>query len=408
MNSRKFLLACSNTMVQYFNYAIFGLSAIALASELMPGEEASQQLTNFFAIIIVTVLARPIGSFIFGFIGDIIGRKLSIIIAGFASSIGALAVAFIPTYISIGLTSSVLLILFRMIFLGGLAGEIDGIRLYISETVSNNRQNFTNGIITLFTQVGAFSASVMLNFFGDKELLYSAWRICFIIGGVLGILLSAVRIFLPESVEFMRNKSQHPSTYYNITFAQILNGQSLLLLKTIIIFGSIGSLYQFNIIFLPALLKVDYGINLYPFVTFFIASYALSAPFWGYIADRAGNLIIINLISIVIILGFIALYYTLASNIAQLLPYSIICITISMSAYSICSHILLKKNINIGMRYRIFSLGHSIGSLVISTPTAYISTIIEKNYGIEYSVLYPACMIALGSICSRFIAKQFK
>lgn len=403
MQKTKFFLAIANTITQYFNYAIFGLSAVTLSSQLMPGDTKEQRLINFFASIILTVLARPLGSIIFGSIGDLFGRRNSIILAGLFSSIGAIIASQIPSFTDIGIFASILLICSRMIFLAGLAGEVDGIRLYIAESVSAKKQNLYNGLITLFSQSGALFAGILVNI---ENYDYIGWRLCFLSGGIVGFIFSISRLLLKESIEFEHNK-EHPSKFYNVTFFQIVNGQFLLLLKILFVFGAIGTLYQFNIIFIPSYLQISEDINFRNYIPYLVLSYGLFAPIWGYLADKNGGLKIVFYASIIILINYIALYYNFKNNNSDYIIYNIIFITSISSAFSVPAHILLKKNINIGMRYRIFSLGHSLGSLIISTPTGYIAGNIIISHDISLSVIYPALIVLLGYISLKSICKEF-
>lgn len=404
MKKTNLLIAIINTVVQYFNYAVFSLSAIALSESLMPGDTDEQKLTNFFASIILTVLARPIGSLIFGYIGDYFGRKPSIIIAGIISSIAAISASQIPDFNQIGILASIFLILSRMIFLTGLAGEIDGIRLYIAESVSQKKQNFSNGIITLVTQSGAMLASFLITY---DQYDINGWRYCFLAGGMLGIISSISRIFITESIEFQHSKD-HPSKYYKPTFSQIINGQFFNLIYIIIIFGSIGTLYQFNIIFLPSFLGLKLDNEFKNIIPLIIFSYALMAPIWGMIADKIGGYKTLHISVTMILFCYLGIYICIKNNQLIYLKYLLILITSISSGFSITSHILLKKNLNIGIRYRLFSIGHSLGSLILSTPTAYAASIIATNYKLHYAISYPAALVLAGLICIRLIAKEFR
>ncbi len=389
---RAFLLACSNSIVQYFNYAIFSLSALQLSNNFMPGIQDKHKLLNFFAIVILTVLARPLGSIFLGNIGDKLGRRLAVTISGLISSIGVLLVTIIPSYESIGILASSLLIFSRMIFLSGLSGEIDGVRLYISENISQKKQNLGNGLVTFSTQIGALMAALLLYKLSSYK---DGWRICFITGGFVGIALTFARNYLPETIEYTKSK-ENPE-YLNINFMQLIYGQAPLLLKTILIAGSIGTMYQFFIIFLPIYLKLDLSISLTHYIPVFIASYGIFGIIWGNLADKIGGYSLIKLIIIMIICVLTALFYTIKYQFLDFIPYLIILASSIISGFSVPSQMILKQNINVGIRYRIFSTGHSLGSLLLSTPTCFICTKIAMEYdSIAYAAFYPLSTIIIG------------
>nr|WP_202905253.1 MFS transporter [Vulcanisaeta thermophila] len=112
--------------------------------------------------IVFTVLFRPIGGFVFGYIGDKLGRRYSLLITvlGYSLSIGL--TGFLPTYAQIGVATTVLLILLRSlqgIFIGG--DVSDGITISM-ESVYRLRGLisgvFQSGVLLGFTVVSSVSA----------------------------------------------------------------------------------------------------------------------------------------------------------------------------------------------------------------------------------------------------------
>ena len=390
MSYKRFLILCAGSVIQYFNYAIFSFCAFDIAKNFMPGNVDKHKILNLFAALIITVLARPLGSVFFGTIGDRIGRKYALILSGIVGSLGAIIVPFISTYNEIGIIASILLIFSRMIFLSGLSGEIDGIRIYISENLSNKTQNFGNGLVTLFTQLGPLTASFILYLTSENSY---GWKFCFLLGGVLGLIFSFIRIQIPETVEYMAEKEQ-PSQYFKVTISQIINGQFLLLCKAAIITGTIGCFYQFYIILMPIYIKLEYNYDLTKYIPCFILLYGIGGALFGYIADKVSPYITIKRILIVIVINLLFLAYSLQEN-RELLVYIILVGSFFISGFSVPCQILLKQKINVGIRYRMFSLGHSIGSLCISAPTAFLCTKIAIEANSAYIVIYPLFFVAI-------------
>src|SRR5437660_9908022 len=68
-----------------------------------------------FLVFAVTLIGRPIGSFIFGHLGDVIGRKRTTIIAVVGFTVMTFLIALMPGYATWGYASIALLITFRLI-----------------------------------------------------------------------------------------------------------------------------------------------------------------------------------------------------------------------------------------------------------------------------------------------------
>ena len=131
MKISTFLIAFFATIVQCYDYALFGLSAGALSKTFMPDNSSTEQILNFFAIFSIAVIARPIGSIIFGIIGDNYGRVVALKLSILLSAISTALIGIMPSFATIGYTATILLALLRMIFLMSLAGEVDSVRIYI-------------------------------------------------------------------------------------------------------------------------------------------------------------------------------------------------------------------------------------------------------------------------------------
>lgn len=402
MSSKYFILSILNSITQYFNYSLFGIGAVQLSASFASGDTSHEKLTYFFAIIVLAVIARPLGSVIFGSIGDRAGRKMAIILSGLTSSTGTIIVFFIPSFEDIGIYASIILIISRALFISGLSGEIDGIRLYIAETISKKRQNFGNGLVTCLTQLGPLLASSLIGITYFAE----SWRYCFLIGGIFGFIFSFVRVYLPESAEFKKQK-ENPMEYYKLNIFQLIMGQSYLLLRLIIIFGAIGSLYQFFIIFLPSFLFLQDSEILKSQVPLYIIAYGTGGVFWGILSDIYGCRKLFRLtIPIQVLLFLLSFFIAIARDFALLSSVTILASFLN-SSFSVPVQIYIKNKINLAIRYRMFSFSHSIGSLFLSSPLPYICSKIGLVWGVEYVFIYPAIILILASFSLKLLFKEF-
>ncbi|MEM6338943.1 MAG: MFS transporter, partial [Pseudomonadota bacterium] len=177
-----YIIAILATIVRYYDYALFGLSASVISKTFMPGADDSHQMLLFFAVFSLAVVARPLGSVLFGKIGDRVSRVASVKIATIIAAISTTAIALIPGFNSWGWVSVVLLASCRMMFLMSLAGEIDAIKIFVAEKIGKKRRNFAIGTVSFSSQLGVILASVMYHIAISIEELESAWRLNFVLG----------------------------------------------------------------------------------------------------------------------------------------------------------------------------------------------------------------------------------
>ena len=412
MSNSAFLVAFFTTIIRYYDYALFGLSASILAQNFLPNIEQDKQLLGFFAILSAAVIVRPLGSLIFGFIGDKYGRTKSIKISMFMSSISTGLIAITPSFEIIGIFATVILTLCRMVFLASLAGEVDGIKVYVAEKTGNNRKNLNIGIVSCCSQIGALFAAIAYYYASNSDIQY-LWRFNFFIGAIFGLFAILMRNFFKESSEFLYYKSttelnlerfrqdefkeesaertkvrEHrrmPQNSLVLSFLndarQIIKDNKLSFIIALLVNGAIGGVYHFLVIFLGVFLTKIAFIN-HPEIRFvniaLTTTYGISAVFAGLLADKINPLRQIAwalFASIIVALGMQIMLYKQIFNI--LCPV----ILIGLAAfYAVPLQIIVQSLFKTNVKMRLYSLSHSFGGIILSSTTPFFSMLLWQNF----------------------------
>ncbi|QQV74985.1 Putative sialic acid transporter [Rickettsia tillamookensis] len=377
MFNSAFLVAFFTTIIRYYDYVLFGLSASILAQNFLPNIEQDKQLLGFFAILSAAVIVRPLGSLIFGFIGDKYGRTKSIKISMFMSSISTGLIAITPSFEMIGIFATVILTLCRMVFLASLAGEVDGIKVYVAEKTGVNRKNLNIGIVSCCSQIGALLAAIAYYYASNSDIQY-LWRLNFFIGAIFGLFAILMRNFFKETSEFLyyKNKPSSKSTIW-----QIIKDNKLSFIIALLINGAIGGVYHFLVIFLGVFLTKIAFIN-HPEIRFMnialTTTYGISAVFAGLLADKINPLRQITwalFVSIIAALGMQIMLYKQIFNI--LCPV----ILIGLAAfYAVPLQIIVQSLFKTNVKMRLYSLSHSFGGIILSSTTPFFSMLLWQNF----------------------------
>ncbi|WP_218460005.1 MFS transporter, partial [Rickettsia sp. TH2014] len=373
MSNSAFLVAFFTAIIRYYDYALFGLSASILAQNFLPDIEQDKQLLGFFAILSAAVIVRPLGSLIFGFIGDKYGRTKSIKISMFMSSISTGLIAITPSFEMIGIFATVILTLCRMFFLASLAGEVDGIKVYVAEKTGDNRKNLNIGIISCCSQIGALLAAIAYYYASNSDIQY-LWRFNFFIGAIFGLFAILMRNFFKESSEFLRKSSKS-------TIKQIIKDNKTSFIIALLINGAIGGVYHFLVIFLGVFLTKIAFVN-HPEIRFMnialTTTYGISAVFAGLLADKINPLRQITwtvFASIIVALGMQIMLYKQTFNI--LCPI----ILIGLAAfYAVPLQIIVQSLFKTNVKMRLYSLSHSCGGIILSSTTPFFSMSLWQNF----------------------------
>ena len=204
MKSRKILIASilGNTL-EYYEFTIFAVFAGLIGDAFFSSANDFQQVLKTLALFSAGFISRPIGSLVFGHIGDKIGRKLALILTISGMSLATIGIGLTPSYSSIGISAPIILLILRLmqgLFIGG---EGAGSAIYVLEHELRFKRDVIGGILISSNISGVLIASlvgiVIEHFIGLDS---SSWRIAFIIGGVAGIFVSYLRLTLPETSKY--------------------------------------------------------------------------------------------------------------------------------------------------------------------------------------------------------------
>ncbi|MEI6628265.1 MAG: MFS transporter [Alphaproteobacteria bacterium] len=152
-----------------------------------------------------TWVLRPFGALIFGYIGDKIGRKPTIIITTFMMALSCIVMANLPTYEQIGITAAWLVTFCRI--LQGLSsmGEIVGANIYLAE-ITKPPLRYT--VVALTDTASSLGGMVALLVATLATSIQFKWRIVFWIGSAIALAGTIARTRLRETPEFIVSNNE--------------------------------------------------------------------------------------------------------------------------------------------------------------------------------------------------------
>ena len=132
---------------------------MALGKVFFPSSSATVQMLSSLAVFAVGFLTRPIGGIVFGYIGDIYGRRVSLIISMLGMTVTTFAMGMIPGYDTIGIMAPILLVCMRLIQGLCISGEGAGAAIFVLEHYGNLRPGLVAGIVNGSNIAGTLIAS---------------------------------------------------------------------------------------------------------------------------------------------------------------------------------------------------------------------------------------------------------
>src|SRR5258708_2014125 len=147
---RRVIVAASvGNVIEWYDFYIFGSLAAVLSVKFFEKGNPVAALLSTIALFTAGFLIRPLGAFLFGWLGDRVGRKYTFLITLTGMGIGTGVIGLIPTFQSIGLAAAFALFALRMIQGLCLGGEYGGAIPYVAEHLSDEpRGHYTRLVQT--------------------------------------------------------------------------------------------------------------------------------------------------------------------------------------------------------------------------------------------------------------------
>lgn len=192
------------TFLEYFDLYLYVHMAVFLNDIFFPQSDPhTASLLAAFAFC-STWLLRPFGALIFGWLGDHIGRKITVVITTFMMAISCVAMASLPTYAQVGMAAAWGVTICRMIQGLSSLGEIMGAQVYLTE-ITRPPARYT--VVALTAGSAALGSMFALGVAALCTTQGLNWRYVFLFGAVIAVIGSIARTRLRETPEFLEAKA---------------------------------------------------------------------------------------------------------------------------------------------------------------------------------------------------------
>ena len=196
---------------EWFDYGIYAYGVAYISQALFPGN--AKEATLFaLATFAISFLVRPFGGIFWGPLGDRFGRKTVLALTILIMSGATFCIGLIPSYESIGIWATLMLIVLRLIQGFSTGGEYGGAATFMAEYAPDNRRGFCGSFLEFGTLGGfAFGALLMLGFsyaLGEQAMHDWGWRLPFFAAAPLGVIGLYLRSHMEETPVFQEIESR--------------------------------------------------------------------------------------------------------------------------------------------------------------------------------------------------------
>lgn len=410
VSPRVVLAGAVGSVVEYYDFAVYGYVATILAAKFFVSDDPSAALLLTLATFALAFVLRPIGGIIFGHFGDRYGRKNAlagtiVLMAGASGLIGVL-----PTYAAIGVGATALLVLARCAQGIAAGGELGGAASFVAEYSPRHRR----GLLCSTTQTGALAGALLASAtvallnagLGDAAMSDWGWRIPFLIAIPLGVVGLWIRWRLAETPRFEALEKEEGER--KAPLIELLRDHRRALVQciglSILLFSAYYVFYVYINIHLQTVVGVSAGAALWSTTATLVVA-TLCMPLFGALSDKVGRKPVFLGASLAALImsipGFMLLEQGGATAVFAHIALGLIDSALMGAAFSTFAELFTTR-----IRYTGIALGFNIGAATAGGTAPYICTWLVDTSGVSVAPAYFVMATAVITLATALTLKE--
>jgi MFS family permease len=374
------------TAIEWYDFFLYGFLAATVFPKLFfPELNPVTGTIAAFTTNFVGFAARPIGGAFFGWFGDRVGRKSTLIATLLLMGIATALMGFLPGYAQIGLAAPLLLSILRFLQGAGVGGEWGGSVLLSMEYGDDRRRGFWTSWPQTGVPVGlALAALAVLGFgaiFPGAAFLSIGWRIPFFLSALLILVGLYIRLRILETPAFRRVKNEGRVSHVPV-LEVFRHYWREIILSALLRSAEQAPFYLFTTFILSygvKTLHLTSGLLYAGLVITAVCSFIL-LPTWSHISDRFGRKRW-YMIGCVLMAAYAFPYFILLAT-----GNAIVVVIAMILSISLCHDwlygpqaALISERFGTRLRYSGASLGYQLASITAGGPAPILATWLVAN-----------------------------
>ena len=427
------IASSAGTLIEWYDMFLAIIMASTLSVNFFQAD--GSHFLETLAVVASSFMIRPIGSLIFGSIGDRVGRKYSFLLSLIIMGASTFLIGCIPNFATIGWAAPILLLIFRLLQGLAISGEYAGAVIYVAEHAPKEKRGFYTGFIQATVPVGLLICLLVVylvrSSMSAEDFISYGWRIPFLLSSVLVVLSYFARKKLHESPVFEELKSKGKTSKSPIKDAFKAKGNIGLILKAIFGGNAAQSTVMQTSLFVTlfflqrAVLLPETTVLLITTIVTFCSAYFYQ--YFGAISDRLGRkpVLLGGLIASLILIplsfylfmqignpeGLDEIHEISTSATIKLIGVSFLLSVAGAATYGPLGAFMLEL-FPTKIRYTSMGFAQNTGNGLVGGATTFVTELIKSSFVVSavmapyIGLIYPIAIVVIAIIVNAFFVPE--
>jgi len=389
------------TAIEFYDFYIYAMAAALIIGQVFfPIENATTQSLNAFLTFGIAFIARPLGAIIFGYFGDRIGRKVTLVSSLLVMGVSTLLIGCLPGYDRLGVLAAVLLCILRFGQGLGLGGEWGGATLLATESAPAGKRGWFGMFPQMGPSVGFLLAT--LSFLGlslyltDAQFKSWGWRLPFFASALLVMIGLYVRFKLVETSAFSIALAQHRIVRSPIK--SLFSGH-----LSSVLLGALAMAVCYNLFYTATVFCLSYGTktlgitrtDFLQMLCVAVIFMAIITPLSAHMSDVLGRKPVLLTGCFLSILAGFSLSPLLGSGSIPLITLFLSVSLVLMGLTFAPMGSFLPEQFPVAVRYTGAGLAYNLGGVLGASTAPFVSQLLVDKGGLVWVGYYMSIMAAL-------------
>ena len=399
--------------LEFYDFVIYVFYAKIISELFFPSTLSPfWAMLNTYGIFAAGYFFRPLGGLVMAHFGDLVGRKRLFALSIFLMALPTLMIGLMPTYASIGYAAPLLLLLMRIMQGIAIGGEIPAAWTFVSEHVPPKHVGFANGTLTAGLSfgilLGALMSLAIAKLFDEAEIHDWAWRVPFVIGGLLGFVTMYLRSYLKETPVF-KAMQERKQLYQGLPVKEVLQHYRLSVVLGMLFTWFLTACVVVVLLSMPQLLIGTFGYDradAFVLQSTGIVMQVIGCVLFGWLADKVGGGKTMILGSIAVFVCALVYYNALGVWSAPAIFATYACLGLAAGAVGVVP-MLMVRMYPAPVRFTGISFSYNVSYAIVGGLTLPVVQWLSRysDIGAMYYVLFLA---ALSVLCCMVYMRKFK